>query len=198
MNQQDDQISFNFGSDAKAATGGFEPIPLGEYRCVCEKIETGLTHANDKKWTAFLRIIEGPYTGRFLFERVTFNQKSQNFIFSFFRAFGWSVEPGGSITARQSDIIGRTCIVKVHGHTKGQNDKTYEDTVLLPDTQGAGSAQSAPPRAQAAPQSPPHVQPGPPQVQPGFGQQQDIPMNPPAQQAPQQQTQNGGMANPPF
>lgn len=188
MNQQDDQISFNFGAETKPVTGGFEPIPIGEYRCVCEKIETGLTQNNDKKWTAFLRIIEGEHTGRFLFERVTFNQKSQNFIFSFFRAFGWNVEPGGSITARQSDIIGRTCIAKVHGHTVGQNNKTYEDTILLPDS-GPESPQSAPPRAQPAPQPAP-------QPQPGFGQQQSIPVNPPAQQAPQQQ--QGGMANPPF
>lgn len=219
MSQQDDQVSFNFGGDAKPTTGGFEPIPVGKYRCVCEKIETGLTNNNDKKWTAFLRIVEGPQSNRMLFDRVAFNEKSQNFVFSFFRAFGFDTQPGGQITARQSDIIGRVCIVEVYGHTKGNNNKTYEDIILLPDT-GPQSPQAAPPRAEPAPQTyqqgnpqgyqqppatqqaaPPPLpqqysqQPAPqPVPQQGFGQGAPIPVNPPEQQpAPQ-----GEMKPPPF
>ena len=203
MTQQDDQVSFQFDNDAKPAGEGFEPIPEGVYRTVCEKIEVGTTQNHDKKWTAFLRIVEGPHTGRYLFENVTFNQRGQNFVFSFFQAFGFNAQPGQAITARTSDLIGRYVMAKVYGHRTAPNGKTYEETLLMPDS-GPTSQQSNPPRAD---QQQMNFAPPPQQPQQGFGQGTGIPINPPPAQQPQQQPQQppaqqqgtvGGIQNPPF
>ena len=194
-----DQINFQFGQGARPADGSFEPLPVGDYRVIVAKIETGMSVNHDPQWKIQLQVLEGPHSGRFLFERVTFSQASENFVMAFFIAMGMNVQAGQSVQCGIQDIQGRACVAKVTGHRsytdKNGNQKQAEEVVLVPDTGPQNAGQMAP-RAQPQPQM---------QQQQGFGQQGTIPVEPPVQQQqplPQQQPapqQNqGGLPNPPF
>ncbi len=201
---QDGNISFAFGQGATPA-GDFAPLPVGEYRCFVESVTEGTTTTPKDKLTTILVVTEGPHQGRKFWEHTTMSQDAENFVMAYFQALGVNAQPGAQIQCRTSDLVGRTCIVKVTGHHEHQG-KQQVDFIMLPDNRGpqpgAMAPQAAPP-AQAPQQQTFPGQAAPPQ--PGFGQGGGIPIERPVQAppqvapaAPQQSPQQGGVPNPPF
>ena len=195
----DGNISFAFGQGATPA-GDFAPLPVGEYRCHVESVTEGTTSTHKPKLTTILVVSEGQHTGRKFWEHTTMSQDAENFVMAYFQALGVNAQPGQQINCRTSDLVGRTCVVKVTGHHEHQG-KQQVDFILLPDTRGPQPGAMAPQAAPPAQNAPPGTNMAAPQQ--GFGQGGGIPINPQQapqqqQQAPQQSPQQGGVPNPPF
>jgi len=54
----------------------FLPIPTGEYNCRLVDIEIDRTRAGDEMWRLRLRVEEGEFSGRLLFDNLVFSQKA--------------------------------------------------------------------------------------------------------------------------
>ena len=48
----------------------YKPLPDGDYICIVDNVEETETSAGEKAWSIKLKVAEGKYEGRYLFDKV--------------------------------------------------------------------------------------------------------------------------------
>lgn len=108
----------NFGGVDDAQD--FSAVPKDKYRCRVAKVKEGFTKNGDEMWSLRLRIEDGPYKGRLLFDNLIFSDAAMGRVKMVLSRLGLDVS--GSLDVTPSLIMGRTCIVTATVED-GQDDK---------------------------------------------------------------------------
>jgi len=98
-------------SKLKIEFGDFAPVPPGTYFCSLAVVEEASTENGDEMWKLKFLILEGPYQGRYLFDRMDFNDDGLAHIRFLCSCVG--IDAVGEIELTPAMVKGRVCYVNV-------------------------------------------------------------------------------------
>ena len=98
-------------SKLKIEFGDFVPIPPGTHFCSLAVVEEASTENGDEIWKLKFLILEGPYRGRYLFDRMEFNDDGLPHIRFLCSRLG--IDAVGEVELTPAMVKGRVCYVFV-------------------------------------------------------------------------------------
>ena len=105
----------------------FSPLPDGEDPCRLSEIEEASTHSGDEMWKLKFEVVDGEYTGRYIFDNLVFSDAALKRVKLVCSRLGMDVS--GEIDLTPSLLEGRTCLISTEieeyedneGRTKRRN-----------------------------------------------------------------------------
>jgi hypothetical protein len=83
----------------------FTPIPPGRYPFRVERVEEAETQNGDEMWRLGLRVLEGKYAGRWVFDNLVFSKTALKRVKSFCKAVG--IDVNGDVDLESDALRGR-------------------------------------------------------------------------------------------
>jgi len=145
----------NINFDAVEAAPSFEPIPAGNYKCVITDHEQKPTKSQNGSYLQLkIEVIEGPYAGRIIFDRLNLINPNATAVEIATRTLK-SIGAALQVPLHNSEeLLDRPLMVKLavrpasNGYDASNDVKGYSSAGAAPS---APSAPSAAPQAAAAP-----------------------------------------------
>ncbi len=89
-------------------------VPDGIYPCVIEKVREGRTQGGDEMWHLRLRIVEGDFAGKSVFDSFVFSQAALPRVKLACKALG--IDTRKAVDLATKLLVGRRCKVAVEVH----------------------------------------------------------------------------------
>ena len=128
------KVDFRNMEDAQ----GYTPIPKGRYLCYLADINETTTRAGYEMWRAKFEIIEGTYTGGFIYDNIIFNPVGLKRVRCLCNALGLDITKECNLTPQS--ILGRSCFVDTfikdfrdrHGELRQGNEVSFYGFSSIP------------------------------------------------------------------
>lgn len=115
----------------------YSPLPDGQYLCQLIKVEEAFTHNADPLWKLRFEVVQGPHTGRFIFDNMVFSERAMKRVKLICYALG--LDTSLEVELIPDLILERHCYVKVvteeyvdnEGNTKCRNSVPFAGYVQV-------------------------------------------------------------------
>ena len=97
----------------------YDPVPVGQYLCVVEKVKPRTTKDGDEMWGLGLKILQGQHAGRFVWDNMVFSERALPRVKLICSRLGLDVSRAWDVTI--DDVGGRK--VNVNVQTEEYTDK---------------------------------------------------------------------------
>ena len=108
----------------------FTPLPDGEYLCRLAEIEEASTYNGDEMWKLKFEVINGEYTGRYIFDNMVFSEAALKRVKLICSRLG--IDVSGEVDLTPSMLEGATCFITTEIEEYEDNEGKIKPRNVVP------------------------------------------------------------------